>query len=334
MCTSTKFQVCLHKKKAGIKFILGGQYTNLLFQAKQLGLDDKWPAIKAAYALANKLLGDIIKVTPSSKVVGDLAQFLVQNNLNSAEEVIAKADTLSFPSSVVEYFEGKIGIPHHGFPEPLRTKILGSRPFFSGRPGAAMAPFDYEGARYKLQQKYGNNITEEDLVSYSLYPKVTEDFKKFQQTYGNVAVIPTKNFFAPMNEEDEVRIHMAKGKKLFVRMPAVAPTLNDKGEREVFFELNGNPRSLHIPDLEASKVIITHEKASGEPGSVGAPMPGVVINVKAELGQKVSVGTPLCILSAMKMETVVAAPVEGVVKRIAVKVGDNLKAGDLLVEIA
>jgi len=266
--------------------------------------------------------------------VGDLAQFLVQNELTNADEVIAKAETLSFPSSVVEYFEGKIGIPHHGFPEPLRTKVLGNRPYMKGRPGAEMAPFDYDTARANLVKKYGKNvINEETLVSYSLYPKVTEDFLKFQKTYGSVSVIPTAKFFGEMTDDEEVRIHLDKGKKLFVRMPAVGTTLNNKGEREVFFELNGNPRSLHILDLEASKVIEQHEKATTEPGSVGAPMPGVVIGIKAELGQKVSVGTPICILSAMKMETVVAAPVEGILKRLAVKVGDSLKGGDLLAEI-
>eukprot|EP01127_Copromyxa_protea_P011950 TRINITY_DN3065_c0_g1_i1.p1 TRINITY_DN3065_c0_g1~~TRINITY_DN3065_c0_g1_i1.p1 ORF type:complete len:1185 (-),score=241.50 TRINITY_DN3065_c0_g1_i1:45-3599(-) len=313
--------------------IPGGQYTNLLFQAKQLGLDDQWPAIKSAYALANKLLGDIIKVTPSSKVVGDLAQFLVQNGLTTEEQVLSKAETLSFPSSVVEYFEGKIGIPSHGFPEPLRTKVLGNKPFMTGRPGASTPPFDYESARGLLTKKFGPKITEEDLMSYSLYPQVTEDFLKFRETYGDVSILPTSHFLAPMTEDDEVRVSVAKGKKLFIRMPAVSSTLNNKGEREVFFEVNGNPRSLYVTDVTASKVIVQRERASDVPGSVGAPMPGVVINIKVEVGQQVTVGTPICILSAMKMETVVAAPIDGTITRLAIKIGDNLKAGDLLVEV-
>eukprot|EP01125_Pyxidicula_operculata_P017763 TRINITY_DN6264_c0_g1_i1.p1 TRINITY_DN6264_c0_g1~~TRINITY_DN6264_c0_g1_i1.p1 ORF type:complete len:1189 (-),score=354.24 TRINITY_DN6264_c0_g1_i1:162-3728(-) len=317
-----------------INEIPGGQYTNLLFQAQQLGLHDQWPAIKSSYALANRLLGDIIKVTPSSKVVGDLAQFLVQNNLTEEKQIIDQAEKLSFPSSVIEYFEGKIGIPTFGFPEPLRTKVLGKRPALPGRPGASMAPYDFDSAKKKLAKQFDKQVTEEDVINYALYPKVTEEFLTFQKTYGDVSVIPTSKFFAPLKQDEEVEIEIERGKKLLVRLSAVGDTLNDKGEREAFFELNGTPRTLLIPDMEATKVIVQREKATSAPGSIGAPMPGVVVNINVAVGDKVSVGDSLCVLSAMKMETVVTAPIDGVVRRIAIVVGDNTKAGDLLVEIS
>eukprot|EP01126_Amoeba_proteus_P000139 TRINITY_DN10060_c0_g1_i16.p1 TRINITY_DN10060_c0_g1~~TRINITY_DN10060_c0_g1_i16.p1 ORF type:complete len:377 (-),score=118.35 TRINITY_DN10060_c0_g1_i16:137-1267(-) len=312
--------------------IPGGQYTNLLFQSQQLGLTDQWPKIKDTYTLANRLLGDIIKVTPSSKVVGDLAQFLVQNNLFNYDEIIDQAERLSFPSSVIEYFEGKIGIPPFGFPEPLRTKVLGKRPHLEGRPGASFPPYDFKKSLEKLTKTFGK-VREEDVVSYALYPKVTEDFLKFQDTFGDVSVIPTRKFFAPLEQDEEITIRLERGKKLFVRLSAVGDSLNAKGEREVFFELNGNPRTLHVPDLEATKVIVQHEKASDDPGSVGAPMPGAVVSISVAVGDKVQVGTPLCVLSAMKMETVVTAPVDGTIRRLAIVVGESIKAGDLLCEI-
>jgi len=268
--------------------IPGGQYTNLLFQATQLGLAHQWPQIKRTYSLANKLLGNIIKVTPSSKIVGDLAQFLVQNNFTTEQQVLEQAEKLSFPSSVVEYFEGKIGIPHFGFPEPLRTRVLGSRPAMVGRPGATLPDFDFVAAQAKLEKKYPTvKVKDTDVMNYAMYPKITEEYFDFGNKYGDVSVIPSQNFFDPLEDGDEVKIHLDRGKKLFVKMTALGNELNESGEREVFFELNGNPRSIRVRDLEATKKIVEHEKATGEPGSIGAPMPGGVIKISAKAGDVV-----------------------------------------------
>eukprot|EP01124_Arcella_intermedia_P026976 TRINITY_DN5194_c0_g1_i1.p1 TRINITY_DN5194_c0_g1~~TRINITY_DN5194_c0_g1_i1.p1 ORF type:complete len:1188 (-),score=247.95 TRINITY_DN5194_c0_g1_i1:6-3569(-) len=311
----------------------GGQYTNLLFQSKQLGLTGRWPQIKKAYAIANQACGDIVKVTPSSKVVGDLAQFMVQNEIHTLDQLISQADKLSFPSSVVEYFEGKLGHPHGGFPEPLRTKILKGKPSIVGRPGASMAPMDFEKIRTDLSKEFGISIPETILMSYAMYPQVTREFLKFQEKYGDVSVIPTRKFFAPMDGKEELRVYLAQGKKLFIRNPAVGKSLDAQGRREVFYELNGFPRSLLITDEEATKKIVQNERATSAEGSIGAPMPGAVISISIKEGDAVEKGAVLIILSAMKMETVVSSPIKGVVKRVVVTKGLHLKAGDLVAEI-
>ncbi|CAE7616069.1 pyc-1, partial [Symbiodinium microadriaticum] len=181
----------------------GGQYTNLLFQSQQLGLAGQWPAIKKAYAAANRLMGDIIKVTPSSKVVGDMAQFMVQNKLTE-QEVIDRASTLSFPTSVVEYFQGYLGIPPFGFPEPLRSRVIAGKLLpngkdcFDGRPGAELPPANFDSMRLQLNDKYGSCITEQDVVSYSQYPKVFDDYMKGHIEYGDLTVLDTPTFVEGM----------------------------------------------------------------------------------------------------------------------------------------
>jgi pyruvate carboxylase len=312
----------------------GGQYTNLQFQSQQLGLTGKWPEIKKAYAAANRLLGDIIKVTPSSKVVGDLAQFMVSNNL-SEQDVLDKAETLSFPSSVVEYFQGLIGQPHGGFPEPLRTKVLKGKKGLDGRPGASMPAFDFEKEAAKLKAKWGvQNIREPDVMSSVMYPKVFEDYMTSRAKYGDLSVLPTRQFLQPLAEGEEVNFELERGKTFITKLTAVSKDVDTNGEREVFFELNGLPRSIRVQDQTLAKKTIDRPKAdASNPGSVGAPMPGNVINVSVQVGQKVKKGDALVVLSAMKMETVVSAPVAGTVKAVVVKEKDTVRGGDLVVEI-
>ncbi|OQR81085.1 precursor of carboxylase pyruvate carboxylase [Achlya hypogyna] len=318
----------------------GGQYTNLLYQSTQLGLSGQWPAIKKAYATANKLLGDIIKVTPSSKVVGDFAQFLVQNNLTE-EEVLAQAETLSFPKSVVEYFQGYLGIPHHGFPEELRAKVLkgkllpNGKSMFEGRPGAEMAPYDFTAAHRQLCETYGSdNISELDVLSHAMYPDVFKGFMEFKDKYGSMHFLDTRTFLSGLEVDKEVELTIEHGKTVFVKLIAVGAVSKKDGTRDVIFELNGRQRVIKVNDDNAAVGKVERLKAAvGVPGSVGAPMPGVIVEVKVQKGQTVKAGAPLCVLSAMKMETVVAAPVTGKVKNIHVIVGDNMKAGELLVEI-
>jgi len=313
----------------------GGQYTNLLFQSQCLGLTGQWPAIKKAYTTANQLLGDIIKVTPSSKVVGDLAQFMVQNKLTTSEQVLEQSDKLSFPSSVVEFMRGQIGQPYGGFPEELRSKVLKGKTVIEGRPGASLPLFDFAALKEKLIKKYGKDqISEVDLLSSVLYPKEFVEYKEFVDHYSDVSVLPTPLFLTPLPIGEEVALDLEKGKRLIVKLLAIGELSTKDGTREVFFEMNGLPRTIRVVDKLASKAVVTREKANVDViGSVGAPMPGNVVELKVKVGQTVNKGDSLVVLSAMKMETVVQSPLSGVVKRLAIVSGDDLKAGDLLLEI-
>jgi pyruvate carboxylase len=318
----------------------GGQYTNLLYQSTQLGLAGQWPSIKRAYATANKLLGDIIKVTPSSKVVGDFAQFIVQNNLTE-QQVIDDAETLSFPKSVIEYFQGYLGIPHHGFPEPLRSRVLKGKvlpsgnSMFDGRPGAEMAPYDFDAAEAQLKAKYGDDkIRDVDVLSHAIYPDVFDNFMKFKDQYGSMHFLDTRTFLTGLEVDHEVELEIEHGKKIFVKLVAVGGVSKKDGTRDVIFELNGRQRVIKVKDDNAGVTTTAKPKANlAIAGSIGAPMPGVVLEVRVKVGEQIKAGTPLLVLSAMKMETVVAAPVSGKVKSIHAAVGDNMLGGDLLVEI-
>jgi pyruvate carboxylase len=310
----------------------GGQYTNLLFQAQQNGLGDRWTAIKRSYREANMLLGDIIKVTPSSKVVGDLAQVMVQNDLDGAA-VIAKADTMSFPSSVIEFFEGRLGQPYGGFPEPLRTRALRGKKGMDGRPGAEMEPLDLAKLKADLIAEHGPVIDDHDVMSAAMYPEVFREYRQFRTERGNVSRLPTRQFLVGMQKGEELMFDIERGKTLVVVLRAVGE-LDEEGNRRVFFELNGQPRAVTIADKKATATVKTRERAKvGDPGSIGAPMPGSVVDVRVKAGDVVKKGAALAVLSAMKMETVVASPVDGTVARVVVAKKDVLKGGDLLVEL-
>ena len=310
----------------------GGQYTNLQFQSTSLGLADQWSSVKKAYAAANNLLGDIVKVTPSSKVVGDLAQFMVTNGLDE-HAVREQADTLSFPSSVVEYFQGAIGIPHGGFPQPLQQQVVKELPVFAGRPGAELEPLDLETSLKDLRAKYGDDVTTEDLMSWVMYPKVYEQYKADIEAWGDVSKLPTRAYIEPMELGEEISVELEKGKTLGIKLNAVGTLDVKSGMREVFFDFNGMPRSVMIADRKAQDSKVVRAKATEAPGSVGAPMPGVVLETKVAAGDSIDAGTPMVVLSAMKMETVVAAPLAGKVAEVTVKAGDDVQAGDLLVNI-
>lgn len=312
--------------------IPGGQYTNLQFQAYSLGLEEFFEDVKKAYSEANVLLGDIIKVTPSSKVVGDLAQFMVQNKL-SAKDVEEKAEELSLPKSVVEYLQGHIGQPYGGFPEPLRSKVLRDMPRIDGRPGATLPPLDFEKLKTDLKEDYPD-VNDRDVMSAALYPQVTKDYLGFREQYGPVDKLETRVFLTGPKVGEEFEVTIQKGKTLGVKTLAMAEDLTEAGLREVFFELNGTLRSVFIKDKEASKEIQVHPKAvKTDSKQVGAPMPGTVIDVRVKVGEKVEKGMPLVILSAMKMETVVQSPVAGVIKTIEIAMNMKLEAQDLLITL-
>ncbi|KAH1167915.1 hypothetical protein KIL84_003398 [Mauremys mutica] len=313
--------------------IPGGQYTNLHFQAHSMGLGNKFKQVKKAYVEANKLLGDLIKVTPSSKIVGDLAQFMVQNNL-SRQEVEAMADELSFPLSVVEFLQGYIGIPYGGFPEPFRSKVLKDLPRIEGRPGASLPALDFQQLEKELRTRHQEEeITPEDVLSAAMYPKVFDEFKEFTATFGPVECLNTRLFLEGPKIAEEFEVELERGKTLHIKALALGD-LNRAGQREVFFELNGQLRSILVKDTQAMKEMHFHPKALKDiKGQIGAPMPGKVIDIKVEEGAKVDKGQPLCVLSAMKMETVVNSPVAGTVKKIYVKPDMNLEGDDLILEI-
>ncbi|XP_034951746.1 pyruvate carboxylase, mitochondrial isoform X2 [Chelonus insularis] len=309
--------------------IPGGQYTNLQFQAYSLGLGEFFEDIKKAYREANLLLGDIIKVTPSSKVVGDFAQFLVQNKL-TPEDVMNRAEELSFPKSVVEFFQGAIGEPHGGFPEPLRSKILKDMPRVKGRPGASLAPLDFCELEKKLRETYPT-ITEKDIMSAALYPQVTNDYLKFKDTFGPVDKLETRIFLTGPKVGEEFDVTIEKGKTLAIKTLAMAEDLTVNGEREVFFELNGQLRSVFIKDKEAVKELHIHPKADkSNKDQIGAPMPGTVIDIRVKVGDTVEKGAALVVISAMKMEMVVQAPKAGKIKTLDVALNTRIEGEDLL----
>jgi len=319
--------------------IPGGQYTNLHFQAFSMGQADQWPLIKKAYRSANLMLGDIVKVTPSSKVVGDLALFMVQNGLETESDVLAQAEHLSFPTSVIEFFQGYLGHPVGGFPEPLRSKVLktGTKSAFTpvqGRPGADLAPFDFAAEKKKLQYVHGKTrVSDKDVLSAALYPSVFKEYMTFKETYGVIEPVPSFAYFSAMDIGEEIHVKVRKGKEFIVKLIAVTDVDAD-GNKQVFFDVNGNPVSITVADRSSAAAIQQREKADkGLLGSVGAPMPGQVLSVKVKEGTTVAKDTNLVILSAMKMETVVTAPVTGLVTRVVVKDGDQVQGGDLLVEI-
>jgi len=316
--------------------IPGGQYTNLLYQSRQLGLTEKWPQIKKKYAEANIILGDIPKVTPSSKVVGDLAQFMVAQNLEM-KDVAEQADTLAFPESVVQYLRGEIGVPPGGFPEPLRSTVLKSRGLepIEGRPGAALEEYKFEEAEALLKSKYGEaSISDKDVLSHALYPNVFIDWKNFEAVNGDVGNLPTHLFLNPLKEGDEVTLNLEggdSGRDYVVKLVSKGQVSED-GTRVVSFAVNGERWFMPVTDQSQEVAGGRREKATN-PGDVGSPMPGVVVGLKVDVGDEVKEGEPVATLSAMKMETNIPATASGKVSHVLVNVGDKLEGDDLIMKI-
>ncbi len=280
--------------------IPGGQLTNLIFQASQLGLGAQWAETKKAYEQANDLLGDIVKVTPTSKVVGDLAQFMVSNKL-SEEDVKRKAKELDFPGSVLEFFEGLMGQPYGGFPEPLRSDALRGRQKLDKRPGLTLKPMDLAKIKADINSKFGS-ASECDVASYAMYPKVFEEYRKFISKYGDLSVLPTRFFLSKPEVGEEFHVELERGKVLILKLLAIGPISEQTGQREVFYEMNGEVRQVTIEDKKAGVENLSRPKAdSNDSSQVGAPMSGVVVEVRVHDGGEVKKGDPLAVLSAMKM---------------------------------
>jgi pyruvate carboxylase len=308
----------------------GGQYTNLFQQAKALGLASRWVEVCKAYADVNLLLGDIVKVTPSSKVVGDMALFLVANNL-TPQDTLDPERELAYPESVVELFEGRLGQPPGGFPKALQERVLKGRPASTDRPGAGLPPADLEAARQKAGELLGAEATARDALSLILYPRVFPDFAAHIRSYSDTSMLPTPIFFFGPDPDAENLVEIEPGKTLFVRALAVGEPHED-GKRTVFFELNGQPREAVVTDRSlASSVKVAPKADAADVNQLGAPLPGLVVGVAVNVGDPVRKGQKLLSIEAMKMETTLYAERPGRVAEILTGVGKQVETGDLLV---
>jgi pyruvate carboxylase len=312
----------------------GGQYTNLREQARALGIAEaRWPEVAATYADVNALFGDIVKVTPTSKVVGDLALLMVSSGL-SREQVLDPGTEVAFPESVVQLFRGELGQPHGGFPAALQKKVLKGTAPLSGRPGATLPAVDLEAARARVQRELPRPATDEDLASYLMYPRVWLEYARERALYGDPGILPTPVFFYGMEPGQEISVDIERGKTLIVRYLASSEP-HDDGTRTVFFELNGQPRSVRVADSgQVARRAPPRKVEEGNATHVGAPMPGTVASVAVVPGSKVARGELLLTLEAMKMETAVRAPAAGEVTEVLVRAGQAVEARDLLLIVS
>lgn len=310
----------------------GGQYSNLQQQAKGVGLGDRWDEVKKMYSDVNLLFGDVIKVTPSSKVVGDMALFMVQNDLTD-ENVIEKGQTIDFPDSVIEFFQGYLGQPVGGFPEELQKVILKEREAITVRPGELLEAIDFDAIKTELDEKYNRDMTHQDVLAYVLYPKVFEQYMTTYDQFGNVSVLDTPTFLHGLRLGEEIEVTIEKGKTLIIKLVSIGEPQHD-GTRVIYFELNGQPREIVVQDLNVEVSGEKKPKANpSNPNQIGATMPGTTLKVVVSPGSRVRRGEHLLITEAMKMETTVQAPRDGIVKEIFVKEGEAISTGDLLIEL-
>jgi pyruvate carboxylase len=315
--------------------IPGGQYTNLREQASAMGLGHRWREVERMYAEVNQLFGDIVKVTPSSKVVGDMTLFLMAKQMTPREVLALDAQhDVAFPNSVVEMFSGLLGVPPGGWPRKVQKILLrGAKPV-KGRPSAAMAPVDFAAEKESLEKKTGHPRSVADLLSYLLYPEVFLKFDKFRQAHGDVSVLPTAAFFYGLKSGEEITVAIEAGKTLIIKYLTASEPHPD-GTRTLFFELNGQPREVNVRDRSLRVVERAHPKAdAAEPGQVGAPTAGVISGIAVQANQTVERGAKLLTLEAMKMQSNIYAPVAGRVVKLLVTPGESVEAKDLLVTIA
>lgn len=309
----------------------GGQYTNLREQARALGLESRWPEVSKAYAAVNQLFGDIVKVTPTSKVVGDMALFMVANDLD-ADDVTDPEREIAFPESVISLFKGELGFPPDGFPPELQAKVLKGAAPLSGRPGASLPPTDLEQTRKAVEETIGRKLSDTDLASSLMYPKVFRDYAEHRSHFGDVSVLPTPVFFYGLQKDQEISADLEPGKTLLIRLQGQTEVMED-GNVKLFFELNGQPRVVRVAKAGAAAKAENAKAEHGNPSHVGAPMPGAVSAVAVKPGQKVRKGDPLVAIEAMKMETQIRAEANATIKQVLVKRGETVNAHDLLLII-
>jgi pyruvate carboxylase len=308
----------------------GGQFTNLKEQARSLGLDTRWHEVARAYREANDMFGDIVKVTPSSKVVGDMALLMVSQGLK-ADDVLDPKRDVAFPASVVEMLRGDLGQPVNGWPKALQAKALkGDKPI-TVRPGSLLKPADIGAMRTEAEKKAQRALSDQELAAYSMYPKVFTDFATAERKYGPVSALPTPIYFYGMQPGDEATIEIERGKALVVRLQTISDT-DEEGVVKVFFEMNGQPRMIRVPNRSATAKVVARKKAEdGNDNHIAAPMPGIVSSIAVKGGQPVKAGDVLVTIEAMKMETAIHAPRDGVVAEVLVGPSAPIDAKDLLV---
>ncbi|UUV25336.1 MULTISPECIES: pyruvate carboxylase [Lysinibacillus] len=310
----------------------GGQYSNLQQQAKAVGLGDRWEEVKRMYSRVNLLFGDIVKVTPSSKVVGDMALFMVQNDLDE-NTVLTRGKTIDFPDSVIEFFQGYLGQPHGGFPETLQQVVLKDREAITVRPGELLEPIQFDQLEAVLEEKLNRPVTKKDVLAYALYPKVFEEYAKTAESFGNISVLDTPTFLYGLKLGEIIEVEIEKGKTLIIKLVSIGEPQHN-GTRVLYFELNGQSRELVIQDMTVEVDGNLALKADpSNPNQIGATMPGTVLKVVVSKGSPVKRGDHLLITEAMKMETTVQAPKDGIVKEVYASAGDAISTGDLLIEI-
>ncbi|MDX5420792.1 MAG: pyruvate carboxylase, partial [Hymenobacteraceae bacterium] len=313
--------------------IPGGQYSNLRPQANALGLGDKWELIKETYAEVNQLFGDVVKVTPSSKVVGDMALYLVSNNLTTVD-VLERGEEISFPESVQSFFKGELGQPVGGFPKKLQDIVLKDTKPFTDRPNEHLEPVDFEKEFAEFQEKYGKNKKFTDFLSYQLYPKVYDAYHKYIEQYGDVAAIPTRLFFYGLQPGEEAIIDIARGKSIVIKYQSVGP-VNEDGMRTVFFKLNGQTRNIEVRDKSVKVERVEHQKVDkANPKQVGAPLQGLLSKILVEKEQQIKKNTPLFIIEAMKMETTITAPADTQISAIHLAEGALVNTDDLVLTLS
>ena len=311
----------------------GGQFTNLKAQAASMGLEDRWPEVARTYADVNQMFGDIVKVTPSSKVVGDMALMMVSQGLTRAQVEDPNVD-VSFPDSVIDMMRGNLGQPPNGFPAGIVKKVLKGETPNTERPGKHLEPVDLEALRKDLSEQLdGMQIDDDDLCGYLMYPKVFLDYMGRHRVYGPVRTLPTHTFFYGMEPGAEISAEIDPGKTLEIRLQAESEAGED-GEVKVFFELNGQPRVIRVANRLVKDATVQRPKAeAGNANHIGAPMPGVVASVGVKEGQQVKAGDLILTIEAMKMETGLHAERDAVVKAVHVQAGGQIDAKDLLVEL-
>jgi pyruvate carboxylase len=311
----------------------GGQFTNLKEQARSLGLETRWHEVAQAYADVNRMFGDIVKVTPSSKVVGDMALMMVSQDLTVADVENPDKD-IAFPDSVVSMMRGDLGQPPSGWPASLQKKVLKDEKPFTVRPGSLLPAADLEAERKSIEETLGREITDQEFASYLMYPKVFTDYAAAQENYGPTSVLPTPVYFYGLKPEEEVFVDLERGKTLVIVNQAMSET-DEKGMVTVFFELNGQPRRVKVPNRAKGASGGVKRKAElGNDKHVGAPMPGVVSTVAVAQGQNVKAGDVLLSIEAMKMETALRAERDGSIAEVLVRPGEQIDAKDLLVVYA
>ena len=310
----------------------GGQYTNLREQARSLGIDRRWPEIARAYADVNELFGDIVKVTPTSKVVGDMALAMVTAGLTK-QDILDPERKIAFPDSVVQFFHGEMGQPVGGFPRALQAKVLNGKAPMQGRPGESLPPVNLEQARETLAAQLKEEVSDFDLASYLMYPNVFTDYAEMERRSGDVSILPTHIFFYGLQSGEETVLTFEDNRQAIVHYLATSEP-DEEGMRRVFFELNGQPQTVIIRDKSLSHEIHQNEKADpADPGQLAAPMPGLVVAVEVSAGERIRRGDTLVVLEAMKMQSAIPAGKSGIVKRVVVSPNYVVDTGDLLVEI-